>query len=40
MAVPLFNLGLTEILFFGVLAAAVVGAMVYMFSSGKDRKDE
>jgi hypothetical protein len=39
MAAPMFQLGLTEILFFGVLAAAVVGAMVYAFS-GKGRKDE
>jgi hypothetical protein len=35
----MFNLGLIEILILGALVAALVGAMVYMFS-GKDRKDE
>jgi hypothetical protein len=39
MPVAFFNLGLTEIAVLGAVAAAVVGAMVYLFS-GSSRKDE
>lgn len=39
MGVPIFNIGLSEILFFGVLAAGVVAMMVYMLI-GKDRKED